>query len=117
MGKACLISLFGVRPTPLNKECTPPSLGLRLKLAAAPLGLVELQYFVISNRSCIIPTHRHVGVVTNTDYNIIGHIVRTLIHCLRQGSMADKPHTSQCPIVSVADITDCATSLAGLDNE
>ena len=33
-----------------------------------------------------------------------------LIHCLGRGSVVDKPHTSQCPSLSVADITDCATS-------
>ena len=42
--------------------------------------------------------------------------MQTLIHCLGQGSMADKPctmySTSQCPSLSVADITDCATSPA-----
>ena len=39
-------------------------------------------------------------------------IVQTQIHCLGQGSVADKPHTSQCPSMSVADITDCTTSPA-----
>ena len=37
-------------------------------------------------------------------------IVQMLIHSLRWGSVADKPRTSWCPSVSVADITDCATS-------
>ena len=53
------------------------------------------------------------GAVTNNSYNgmltSLG-IVQMLIHCLGQRSMADKPLTSQCPSVSVADITDCATS-------
>ena len=55
------------------------------------------------------------GGVTNTSYDgmltSLG-IVRTQIHCLGQGSVADKPRTSQCPSMSVADITDCATSPA-----
>ena len=38
--------------------------------------------------------------------------VQMLIKCLGRGSMADKPHTSQCPSMSVADITDWATSPA-----
>ena len=55
------------------------------------------------------------GAVINTGYNGMTTslcIVRTLIHCLGQGSMADKPSTSRCPSVSVADITDCVTSPA-----
>ena len=50
--------------------------------------------------------------VINTGYNGMPTplgLVQTLIHCLGLGSMADKPCTSQCPSVSVADITDCAT--------
>ena len=39
-------------------------------------------------------------------------LVCRLIHCLRWGSVADKPRTSRCTIVSVGDITDCATSTA-----
>ena len=35
-----------------------------------------------------------------------------LISSLGQESVADKPCTSRCPSVSVADITDCATSPA-----
>ena len=41
-------------------------------------------------------------------------IVLTQIHYLGGGSVADKPRTSQCSSVSVADITDCATSPAGI---
>ena len=57
------------------------------------------------------------GAVTNTGYDSMPTslgIARTQIHCLRQGSVADKPRTSRCPSVSVADITDCecATSPA-----
>ena len=37
-------------------------------------------------------------------------IVRMLIHGLGQGSVADKPHTSRFPCMSVADITDCSNS-------
>ena len=54
------------------------------------------------------------GAVTNTGKNSMPTslgIVRTLIHCLRWGSVADKPRTAWYPSVSVADITDCATSL------
>ena len=55
------------------------------------------------------------GAVTNTGYygmpTSLG-IVQMLIHCLGRGSMADNPHTSQYPSMSVADITDCATSPA-----
>ena len=57
------------------------------------------------------------GVVTNTGYDsmpISLGIVRMQIHCLWQGSVT-KQHTSwcpRCPSVSVADITDCATSPA-----
>ena len=55
------------------------------------------------------------GAVTNTGYNgmptSLGLVCR-LIHCLRWGSVADKPRTSRCTIVSVGDITDCATSTA-----
>ena len=44
------------------------------------------------------------GAITNTSYSgmptSLG-IVRTLIHCLRRGSLADKPRTSWCPCVSV----------------
>ena len=39
-------------------------------------------------------------------------IVQMQIHCLGPGSVAEKPHTSRCPAVSVADITDWATSPA-----
>ena len=53
------------------------------------------------------------GAVTNTGYDgmptSLG-IVQTQIHCLRQGSVGDKPRTSRCPSVSVADITDCTTT-------
>ena len=53
------------------------------------------------------------GVVTNTSYDgmptSLG-IVLMLIHCLWQGSVADKPRLSQRPRESVADIADCATS-------
>ena len=55
------------------------------------------------------------GAVTNTVYNgmptSLG-LVQTQLHCLGRGSMADKPRTSQCPSVSVADIIDCTTSPA-----
>ena len=48
------------------------------------------------------------GAINNTGYNgmptSLG-LVWMLIHWLGQGSMADKPRTSQCPSVSVADIT------------
>ena len=53
------------------------------------------------------------GAVTNTGYNGMPTsfgFMRTLIRCLRQGSLADKLRTSRCPSVSVADITDCTTS-------
>ena len=57
------------------------------------------------------------GAVTNTGYDgmptSLG-IVQMQIHCLGRGSVADKPPTSQCPSVSVADITDCANSPAKL---
>ena len=55
------------------------------------------------------------GTFTNTGYigmpTSLG-MVWTLIHCHRWGSLTDKPRTriSQCPSMSVADITDCATS-------
>ena len=52
-------------------------------------------------------------MVTTTGYNGMPTsmcILRTLIHCLVWGSMADKPHTSQWPSVSVADKTDCVAS-------
>ena len=51
--------------------------------------------------------------VTNTGYDSMSTslgIVRTLIHGLGQGSVADKPHTSRFPCMSVADITDCSNS-------
>ena len=53
------------------------------------------------------------GAVTYTSYKgmptSLG-IVKTQIHCLRQESMADKPHTSPSPRLSVADVTDWNTS-------
>ena len=55
------------------------------------------------------------GGVTNTGYNgmpIPLGIVRTLIHCLGQGSAADKPCTSAYPGMSVVDISDYSTSPA-----
>ena len=55
--------------------------------------------------------HRHVGGGYNGIPTSLG-IVRTLIHCLGRGPVADKPCTSRYPSVSVADITDCATSPA-----
>ena len=54
-----------------------------------------------------------VGAVTNTGYDGMphgGHISK--LRSLERGSVADKPHTSCCPSVSVADITACATSPA-----
>ena len=59
------------------------------------------------------------GTVTNTSNDGMltsFGIVWTQIHCLGQGSVADQPHTSRCPGVSVADITDCATSPANNNN-
>ena len=57
------------------------------------------------------------GAVTNTGYDgmptSLG-TVRTLIHCLGQGSMTDKPSTFRCTSMSVADIKDCANNLIDL---
>ena len=53
--------------------------------------------------------------VTNTGYNSMPTslgIVRMLIHCLLQETATNKLRTSQCPSLSVADITDCANSPA-----
>ena len=96
-------NLFGVRPTPLNMVCTTLSPSLSgLELATAPVVLVKLLYAVITTWCCKVlsPRTDMWGVVTNTSHNgmptYLG-IVRKLIHCLRQGSVADKPHTSRCP--------------------
>ena len=55
------------------------------------------------------------GAVTIIGYNTMPTslgIVQTVIHCLGRGSLADKPRASLYPSVSVADITDCATTPA-----
>ena len=38
------------------------------------------------------------------------NVTDQLIHCFRRVPMTDKPRTSRCPGLSVADITNCATS-------
>ena len=53
--------------------------------------------------------------VTNTGYDGMPTslvIVQMLICSLGWGSAADKLHTSQCLCISVADVTDCASSPA-----
>ena len=99
-------SMVWVRPAwqPLQSQAYPTEHGLPvLELATAPLGQVELHSISSLQIGVVLSPRTDMwGAVTNTGYismpTSLG-IVRTLIHCLGQGSMADKPRTIVHPSV------------------